>query len=50
MRKKKVLDIGCGGGLISEALANHNAIVTGIDENNKKCIKAKIQVYLKLRN
>ena len=24
--------------------------VHGIDENNKKCIKAKIQVYLKLRN
>ena len=24
--------------------------VYGIDENNKKCIKAKIQVYLKLRN
>ena len=24
--------------------------VYGIDENNNKCIKAKIQVYLKLRN
>ena len=24
--------------------------VYGIDENNKQCIKAKIQVYLKLRN
>ena len=31
--KKNVLDIGCGGGLISESLAKKNAKVTGIDEN-----------------
>lgn len=28
---KKVLDIGCGGGLLSEAMAGSGAIVTGID-------------------
>ena len=31
--KKNVLDIGCGGGLISESLAKKEAKVTGIDEN-----------------
>ena len=31
--KKKILDIGCGGGLISELLAKIKAEVTGIDEN-----------------
>jgi 2-polyprenyl-6-hydroxyphenyl methylase/3-demethylubiquinone-9 3-methyltransferase len=28
---KKVLDIGCGGGLLSEAMAESGAVVTGID-------------------
>ena len=28
---KKVLDIGCGGGILSESMANHGAIVTGVD-------------------
>ena len=27
----KVIDVGCGGGILSEALANSGAIVTGID-------------------
>ena len=31
--KKNVLDIGCGGGLISESLTKKKAKVTGIDEN-----------------
>jgi len=33
VKKKDVLDIGCGGGLISELLAKKNANVTGVDEN-----------------
>ena len=28
---KKILDIGCGGGILSEELAKHGARVTGID-------------------
>jgi 2-polyprenyl-6-hydroxyphenyl methylase/3-demethylubiquinone-9 3-methyltransferase len=27
----KVLDVGCGGGILTEAMANHGARVTGID-------------------
>ena len=31
LQQKKVLDIGCGGGLLSEAMAGRDALVTGID-------------------
>lgn len=31
LKGKKVLDVGCGGGLLTEAMATHGAIVTGID-------------------
>ena len=41
IRKKDVLDIGCGGGLISELLAKKNANVTGIDENIYNIKQAK---------
>ncbi len=37
-----VLDIGCGGGLMSEPLARLGAEVTGIDALEKNCITAKI--------
>ncbi len=31
LKGKKVLDVGCGGGLLTEAMATRGAIVTGID-------------------
>ncbi|EJS90014.1 bifunctional 3-demethylubiquinone-9 3-methyltransferase/ 2-octaprenyl-6-hydroxy phenol methylase, partial [Pasteurella multocida subsp. multocida str. Anand1_cattle] len=31
LTRKKVLDVGCGGGILSESMAKQGAIVTGID-------------------
>lgn len=31
LENKQVIDVGCGGGILSEALAKNNATVTGID-------------------
>ena len=45
---KKVLDIGCGGGILSEAIAEKSAVVTGLDAS-----KASIQAatdHLSLKN
>ena len=41
LKGKKVLDIGCGGGLVSESLSLKGAFVTAIDENNKNLNQAK---------
>ena len=38
---KRVLDIGCGGGLLSEELCKNGAIVTGIDSSSKSIKIAK---------
>ena len=35
INNKKVLDIGCGGGILSEQLYKHGAKVTGIDSSSK---------------
>ena len=32
---KSVLDVGCGGGILAEALAQEGATVTGIDQGEK---------------
>ena len=31
IKNLQILDVGCGGGLLTEAMARANAIVTGID-------------------
>ena len=35
LRSKKILDIGCGGGIFSEELSRYGAKVTGIDSSKK---------------
>lgn len=42
---KKVLDIGCGGGLLSEAMAGAGASVTGIDLSEKALSVARLHLF-----
>ncbi|WMY97219.1 MAG: bifunctional 2-polyprenyl-6-hydroxyphenol methylase/3-demethylubiquinol 3-O-methyltransferase UbiG [Arsenophonus sp.] len=39
--KKKILDIGCGGGILSESISKEGGIVTGIDISKKQIEVAK---------
>lgn len=39
---KKVLDVGCGGGILSEAMAKRGATVTGIDMGDAPLSVAKL--------
>ena len=41
---KKIIDIGCGGGLLSEAMAANGAEVTGIDLSDKALGVAKLHL------
>jgi 2-polyprenyl-6-hydroxyphenyl methylase/3-demethylubiquinone-9 3-methyltransferase len=41
---KKVLDVGCGGGLLSEAMAERGAKVTGIDMGDKPLKVAQLHL------
>lgn len=41
---KKVVDIGCGGGLLTEALAKEGALVTGIDMSASVIATAKLHL------
>ena len=45
VKDKTVLDIGCGGGILTESLAADGAIVTGIDLNPKLIEIAKLHQY-----
>ena len=41
---KTVLDVGCGGGILSESMAKTGAIVTGIDLSDKALQVAKLHL------
>ncbi len=41
---KKVLDVGCGGGILSESMAVRGALVTGIDLSDKALAVAKLHL------
>ena len=41
---KSVLDVGCGGGILAEALAQEGATVTGIDQGEKVIKIAELRV------
>lgn len=41
---KTVLDVGCGGGILSESMAGRGAIVTGIDLGDKALKVAKLHL------
>ena len=42
IKGKKILDVGCGGGILSESLANEDADVTGIDQGDRVIKIAKL--------
>jgi len=42
IKNKKILDVGCGGGILSESLAIEGADVTGIDQGEKVIQIAKL--------
>lgn len=44
LRGKKVVDVGCGGGLLSEGMATMGAIVTGIDLGEKALGVARLHL------
>jgi len=42
---KTVLDVGCGGGILSEGMAQLNATVVGIDMSESPLSVAKLHLY-----
>lgn len=44
IRGKTVLDVGCGGGILSESMAESGAVVTGIDLAEKSLKVAKLHL------
>ena len=44
LKGKRVLDVGCGGGILAEAMAAHGARVTGIDLGDKPLKVAQLHL------
>ncbi len=42
---KKVIDVGCGGGILSESMVQRGAIVSGIDMSQPSIEVAKLHLY-----
>lgn len=42
---KRVLDVGCGGGILAEGMAARGASVTGIDLSDKALAVARLHLY-----
>lgn len=42
---KKVVDIGCGGGILAESMAARGALVTGVDLSDKALGVARLHLY-----
>lgn len=45
LKNRKVLDIGCGGGLLAEAMAARSAAVTGIDMAEEPLAVARMHLH-----
>jgi 2-polyprenyl-6-hydroxyphenyl methylase/3-demethylubiquinone-9 3-methyltransferase len=45
LAEKSVLDVGCGGGILSESMAQRGAKVTGIDMSEGPLSVAKLHLY-----
>ena len=45
LSEKKVVDIGCGGGILTEAMSNANATVTGIDMAEAPLAVARLHLH-----
>lgn len=45
LRDKRVLDVGCGGGILAESMAARGAVVTGIDLSDKALSVARLHLY-----
>lgn len=45
LRGKRTLDVGCGGGILSESMASRGAEVTGIDLSDKALGVARLHLF-----
>jgi 2-polyprenyl-6-hydroxyphenyl methylase/3-demethylubiquinone-9 3-methyltransferase len=45
LQGKTTLDVGCGGGILAESMAERGAIVTGIDLSEKALSVARLHLY-----